>query len=80
MLDFGVYGLDVLQWIFQEEPKRLKATGILSDEGVETDVRIDFDYSGNRKATLRLSISEATKNKIRIVGTKASIEVMFERL
>lgn len=75
ILDFGVYGIDVMQWIFQQEPKHLKATGKLNDDGVDTDIQVEFSYSGCKKATLKLSITEALTNKIKIVGTKGSMEV-----
>lgn len=75
ILDFGSYGLDVLQWIFQEDPQHIKATGKLNDDGVDTDVKAEFSYGCNRKASLKLSINEALKNTIKIVGTKASMEV-----
>ncbi len=77
ILDFGSYGIDVLQWIFQEDPQRIKATkSILNDDGVDTDVTAEFYYGCDRKATLKLSVNEALKNVIKIVGTRHSMEVM----
>lgn len=75
LLDHGSYGIDVLEWIFEEEPSDIKATGQLNDDGVDTNVQAEFNYSGNRNATLKLSITEKLSNTISIHGTKASMEV-----
>lgn len=75
LLDFGVYGIDVMDWIFEEEPRQIKAIGQISDGGVDTNIQAEFSYCGDRNATLKLSITEKLKNTIRIEGTKASMEV-----
>lgn len=75
ILDFGSYGIDILQWIFEDDPIYIKATGKLNDDGVDTDVTAVFSYCNNRKATLKLSINEALTNVLKIVGTKRSMQV-----
>lgn len=77
ILDLGSYGVDILQWIFQEDPQCIKANGTLNDDGVDTDVEAEFSYSRGRKGTFKLSINVALKNTLKIVGTKATLEVMF---
>ncbi|KAG4076963.1 hypothetical protein HA402_015950 [Bradysia odoriphaga] len=75
ILDFGSYGIDILQWVFEDDPIDIEATGKLNDDGVDTDVTAVFSYCNDRKATLKLSINEDLKNALKIVGTKRSMEI-----
>lgn len=80
ILDFGSYGADILLWIFQEYPQGIKASGSLNDDGVDTDVEAEFNFSKNRKATLKLSINNVLTNDIKIVGRSRSMQVINSHL
>lgn len=64
-----------MEMIFGGEPRTIRARGQLNDDGVDLNIETEFEYSGNRKATLKLSITQALKNTIRIEGTERSMEV-----
>lgn len=75
LLEFGAFGLQVCQLAIQQEPKLIKATGTLNENGVDVDVSAKLVYGGNKVATLRISMMENLSNSAKIIGTKGQITV-----
>lgn len=74
-MEFGAFGIQVCQLAFQQEPKLIKATGTLNDNGVDVDVSAKLVYGYNRAATLRISMMKNLSNSATIVGTRGQITV-----
>lgn len=75
-MEFGAFALQVCQLaIGQQEPKMVKATGTLNENGVDVDVSAKLVYGDNKVATLRISMMENLSNSAKIIGTKAQITV-----
>lgn len=71
----GVYTTQFCQFIFQEEPKLIKATGKLNDDGVDLEMTAELHYSGNKVARMRTSALTTFENVGKIVGTKGTMMV-----
>lgn len=78
-LDVGVYTLHFVQMIFQQEPKSIKATGIVNDDGVDVEVNAELTYPGNKTAKIRLSAINTFENAAIIQGTKGTLTVHNKR-
>lgn len=75
VLDMGVYTIQACQWVFQQEPKSIKATGILNDEGVDLEMSAELHYGDNKVAKIKTSALNQLSNAAKIVGTKGQITV-----
>ncbi|KAJ6644319.1 Trans-1,2-dihydrobenzene-1,2-diol dehydrogenase [Pseudolycoriella hygida] len=73
VLDLGVYAIQLCQWIFQEYPKTIEATGTLNSEGVDLTMKASFLYSDSATATIETSAIEALPNRATIKGDKGEI-------
>lgn len=80
VLDLGVYTTQFCQFIFQEEPKSIKATGKLNDEGIDLEMTAELRYSGNKVAKMRTSALTTYENVGKIVGTKGTMQVSKRQL
>lgn len=74
----GVYTTQFVQWIFREEPKSIKATGKLNENGVDLEMAAELRYDNNRVARMRTSAIETWENVAKIVGTKGTMKVMMK--
>lgn len=74
-LDMGVYTIQLCQWVFQEPPKSIKATGSLNDDGVDTEMSAELIYSGNKIGKMQTSTTTTLPCTAKIVGTKGEITV-----
>lgn len=74
-MDFGVYVIQMSQWVFQQAPKTVQATGTLNDQGIALTVEAKIDYGGGRTARLETSSLERLENRAIITGTKGFITV-----
>lgn len=74
-MEFGAFALQVCQLAIPQEPKLVKATGKLNENGVDVDVYAKLDYGNNKIATLRISMMENLSNSAKIIGTKGQITV-----
>lgn len=74
-MDVGVYTIHFCQMVLQQEPKSIKATGIVNDDGVDVEVNAEFTYSGNKTATIRISAINTYENAAKIHGTKGTLTV-----
>lgn len=75
ILDLGIYAIQLLQWVYQAEPKSIQATGKLNDEGVDVEVLAEFSYGDNKVGKLKTSALETLDNTAKIIGTKGQITV-----
>lgn len=76
-MDLGVYVIQLAQWVFQQPPKSITATGKLNEDGVDVEVEAELNYGGaqNGVAKIKTSALEGLKNTAIIIGTKGQITV-----
>lgn len=77
VLDLGVYTIQVAQWALQQEPKTIRATGKLNEQGVDMAVEAQIDYGSGRTARIVTSALEQLRNSAIITGTKGTITVSY---
>lgn len=77
VLDIGVYVIQCCQWVFQQAPKSITATGTLNDEGVDVEVSAEIRYGDNQVGNLKTSGLRKLSNTAKIVGTKGQITVNY---
>lgn len=75
ILDMGVYTIQACQWVLEEEPKSIKAKGILNEEGVDIEMTAELDYGDNKRVQINTSALNQYSNSVVIVGTKGQITV-----
>lgn len=74
--DLSVYPINICHWVFQQEPKSIKATGIANDDGVEIEMSAELHYGDNKVGRIRSSIITTWPHEATIVGTKGTIKVI----
>lgn len=67
------------QWIYQEEPKSIKATGKLNEDGVDLEMTAELNYGNNKIARIKSNALKTENNTARIVGTKGQITVRLSK-
>lgn len=75
-MDMGVYAIQFCQWIYQQAPKSITATGTLNEEGVDLDMSAEINYGDNKVGKIKSSALSALSRIGRIVGTKGQITVI----
>lgn len=75
ILDVGVYTIQFCQWIFQEEPKSIEATGQLNDDGIDLEMIAELRYDGGKWAKMKTTALYTPSNTAKIFGTKGSMTV-----
>lgn len=75
VLDLGIYTIQVCQWVFQQTPKSIKATGKLNDDGVDVEMTAEIQYGDNKVGKMKTSSLKELSNTVKIVGTKGTISV-----
>lgn len=80
IIDMGVYTIQLCQWVFQEEPVSIQATGILNDDGIDLEMSGKLTYSGNKVGKIKTSALTTTDCTAKIVGTKGEITVCLKIL
>lgn len=73
ILDLGVYILQFAQFVFEEEPIKVTATGVLNEDGVDQSTSIILTYSKNRVAVLSTHTKLELPNVARVMGTKGTV-------
>ncbi|XP_022821975.1 trans-1,2-dihydrobenzene-1,2-diol dehydrogenase-like [Spodoptera litura] len=73
MLDVGVYVLQLPQFVWKEEPKKVTTVGSLYDSGVDLTETIILEYEGGRRAVLNIHTQLEMWNKATIYGTKGHV-------
>lgn len=74
-MDLGIYTIQLCQWVFQQEPQSIKATGKLNEDGVDVEMIAELQYGDNKLGKIKTSALENLSNTAKIVGTKAQITV-----
>lgn len=74
-MDLGVYAIQFCQFVFEQEPLSIQATGLLNDEGVDIEVTAELKYGNNRVGKIRTSFLKTPSNEAIIVGTKGTMTV-----
>lgn len=75
VLDMGVYGIQLFQWVFQREPTSITATGTLNYSGVDLEMCAEIRYGDNKVGKIKTSGLETLSNTAKIIGTKGQITV-----
>lgn len=75
VLELGVYPIQFCQFIFREEPKSIKATGILNDDGIDLEMKAELNYGGNKIGKISSSGLVDPNNTATIIGTKGTMTV-----
>lgn len=76
VLDVGCYTIQFCQWVFREEPKSIKATGQLNDDGIDLEMNAELRYEGGKWAKMKTTALYTPSNTAKIYGTKASMTVV----
>lgn len=74
-LVLGVYPIQLCLWAFQQSPKKITATGILTDEGMDLEVAVQLDFGNNKTGKFKSSLLNNLSNTAKIIGTKGEITV-----
>ncbi|XP_055849247.1 trans-1,2-dihydrobenzene-1,2-diol dehydrogenase-like [Episyrphus balteatus] len=73
VLDIGVDAIQFVVFIYQEEPKSIKASGKINSDGVDLYIQVDMFFSGDRKATIICSGLQAFENQATVISKKGPI-------
>lgn len=79
-MDLGVYAIQFCQWVFQQVPKTIIATGTLNDEGVDDEVSAEINYGDNKVGKIKTSALNTLSNTAKIIGTKGQITVKSHKI
>ena len=74
-LDVGLYPIQLCQWIFQQPPTSINATGKLNNDGVDMEMAAVINYGDNKVCKIRTSAFKTLENAATIVGSKGKITV-----
>lgn len=75
ILDLGVYSIQAALWVFPEEPLGIKSTGVLNSDGVDSEMKAELRFSGDRIARVSCSGIHSYHNNFIVRGTKGEITV-----
>ncbi|XP_021192482.3 trans-1,2-dihydrobenzene-1,2-diol dehydrogenase [Helicoverpa armigera] len=73
ILDVGVYVLQLPQFVWKQDPKRITTVGSLYDSGVDLAETIILEYEGGKRAVLNIHTQQEFWNKATIYGTKGRV-------
>lgn len=74
-MDLGVYTIQFCQFIFEQEPVSIQATGVLSDDGIDIEVTAQLRYSNNGVAKMKTSFLEKLSDGAIVKGSKGTMTV-----
>lgn len=75
VMDLGVYAIQFCQFVFEQEPLSIQATGLLNDEGVDIEATAELKYGNNRVAKIKTSFLKTLSDDAKVVGTKGTMTV-----
>lgn len=78
VLDIGVYVLQLAQFIFKDEPKKVTVNGEINDEGIDIVNTVILEYDNDRRAVLNATGKLKLWNQATIYGTKGRITVRLK--
>lgn len=71
----GIYAIQLAQLVFRSEPIDIRAEGILNDNGLDIESRIQMTYASGGIARFKISLIKQLNNKAIIHGSKSSMTV-----
>jgi predicted dehydrogenase len=74
LLDFAVYPLSLGQLVLGE-PSRVRASGVMTDSGVDTEVGLLLDYPAGRRGLYEASMVSPLSNTAAVCGTVQRAEL-----
>lgn len=74
-MNVGVYPIQMCQFIFQQVPKSINATGTLNNNGVDVEMSAVIEYADNKVCRIRTSFLNTYTNAATIVGSNGQITV-----
>lgn len=74
-MDVGLYPIQLCQWIYQQPPTSINATGKLNSDGVDMEMNAVINYGDNRVCKIRTSAFKTLENAATIIGSKGKITV-----
>lgn len=78
-MDLGVYTIIYCQFVFQQEPLSVIATGALNKDGVDLEMCGEIRYADNKIGKIKSSVVKTLSNTAKIIGTKGQITVNYTR-
>lgn len=75
LLDLGIYAIIYCQFVFQQEPKSITATGTLNADGVDLEMSGELNYGNKKVGKIKSSVVKTLNNTAKIIGTKGQITV-----
>ena len=75
VINSAIYAIQFCQFIFEEEPKSVQATGTLNDDGVDLETSAELTYSSNRVGKIKTSVLRVLSNTAKIIGTNGEMTV-----
>lgn len=75
ILDLGIYPLTLADWVYQETPRQIQASGHLGETGVDEQMAATLRYSGDRLAQIYSAVNLHTSATATIFGTEGQIEI-----
>ncbi|XP_055903703.1 trans-1,2-dihydrobenzene-1,2-diol dehydrogenase-like [Eupeodes corollae] len=73
VLDIGIDAIQFVIFIYQEQPKSIKASGKINSVGVDLYVEVEMVFSGDRKATIICSGLQVFENQATVISKKGPI-------
>lgn len=77
LLDLGIYTIIYCQFVFQQEPVSVIATGTLNKDGVDIEMSGEIQYGDNKIGKIKSSVVKTLSNTAKIIGTKGEITVNY---
>lgn len=75
VLAVGIYPIQICQFVYQQPPKSIVATGTLNADGVDVEMSAEINYGDNKMSKIKASALKTLNNKATIIGTKGRITV-----
>uniref|UniRef100_A0A336KQV4 Trans-1,2-dihydrobenzene-1,2-diol dehydrogenase n=1 Tax=Culicoides sonorensis TaxID=179676 RepID=A0A336KQV4_CULSO len=75
ILDLGVYSIQAALWVIPEKPIEINATGILNSDKVDSEMRAELKFQGNKIVRVSCSGIHSFHNSLIVTGTKGKMTV-----
>ncbi|XP_064650183.1 trans-1,2-dihydrobenzene-1,2-diol dehydrogenase-like [Lineus longissimus] len=76
VLNYGLYAIQFVLWVFQDEPEEVKAQGIVNETGAEDACTISMKFSSGRTANIYLDSRLNGDSESIIYGTNGKLEAL----
>lgn len=75
LLDIGIYTILLPFWIYQDKPKKIQASAVMTETGVDEQTTLNMSFVENRSALAVSGIQTPLRNTSFIYGSKGYIEL-----